>query len=84
MRGNPVKEPWRIGSHIAGAVELLREIGATDIRVFKTKHVAIVFRAGRHELTVRASCTPADEHDSLMSTRQAIRRELAKALGARA
>lgn len=79
MRPPPIPHPRRVGQHISEAIDLLTANGATNIRVYKTHHIAIVFNVGRHELTVRAPCTPASEDNSFNAIRQAIQREVLRA-----
>lgn len=77
MRGEPLHNPRRVGKHIADIIDLLLvPHGATDIRVYKSRHVMIVFRLGEHEMTIRTACTPRDEHHAVNFARTALMRDL--------
>lgn len=80
MRTEPIKEPRRVGSHLAYAHVLLVELGASNIRFYKTKHIAAVFNVGPHELTVRLCSTPRNNDDAMNHFRQQLTREVRKAL----
>lgn len=79
MRGKPVDHPRRIGKHVAFAIDHLAEAGATEIEVYKTKHVIVTFKVGRHELEVRTACTPRNEGHEINRLRQLIYRTVAEA-----
>jgi len=70
MRGEPIHHPRRVGRHVSGALDLLAEIGARDVRVWKTKHVVIAFNVAGAEHELRMACTPRDEDNALNVFRQ--------------
>lgn len=79
MRGDPVKQPRRIGQHVSRAIDFLAENGATDIRVWKTKHVIVSFMVGQHRCEVRMAGTPMDAGDAYNHFRAHLRHELERA-----
>jgi hypothetical protein len=76
MRGKPVKDPRRIGAHVGVLLDELRELGATDVEVFKTKHLIVVFWAGPYRLEIRTACTPRDPYACVVWQRAAVRKAL--------
>lgn len=79
MRGDPVKQPRRIGQHVSRAIDFLAANGATDIRVFKTKHVIVTFMVGKHCCEVRTAGTPTDADAAYNNFKLALRHELERA-----
>lgn len=80
MRPDPIKEPRRVGEHVAFALDFLKEHGAENVRVYKTRHLQVVFNLGRHELTIHMACTPLNAHDAIAHFRQELTRVVKKTL----
>jgi hypothetical protein len=76
MRGEPVPRPRRIGQHISRVLDLLDEIGAREVTVWKTRHVVVQFAFRGRTFEVHCACTPKNEHDGFHHARQSIQRTL--------
>jgi hypothetical protein len=80
MRGDPVPHPRKIGKHVAAIIDALADGGASQITVWKTRHVIVGFNLGQHYFEVRTACTPRNEDDAINNAMQALRRTLGGAL----
>ena len=81
MRDSPVPKPRRIGKHVSAALDLLEEIGAGDVQVFKTRHVVVAFTYRARRFEIFMPCTPQSESDQVHFFRQALNRTLTAAYG---
>lgn len=84
MRHEPIKDPRRIGQHVSVIMDDLAEGGARDIRVFKTKHLAMEFELGPQTYRIVLPCTPRDPDISITLTRQRLKRLFGAVLRERA
>jgi hypothetical protein len=78
MTPRPLDHPRRVGPHVAAAINQLQRIRCTDIRVYRTKHVRIRFKAGPHQLVVFTTCTPKDADYEAKRVLSAIAHEIAE------
>ncbi|BBF92669.1 hypothetical protein [Blastochloris tepida] len=83
MKGEPIRDYFRLGPHVVEAMKLLREIGAEDIQVYRTKHILFEFMAGPEKVQIRMPCTPRSEGDQIDFFRQQIGRALRQKLSHR-
>ena len=73
MKGEPIRHPRKIGKHIAAVLDLLAEGGATDVQVFKTKHLRICFRIGAKSFEMSGACTPRDADNFILVFKRRLR-----------
>ncbi|WP_420104542.1 hypothetical protein [Bosea sp. (in: a-proteobacteria)] len=77
----PIKNPRRIGKHVAATLDYLRELGCEGVEVIKRKHLTISWAWGAGRLSISAPCTPRDQDQAANYMRQGIRRAMREAAG---